>query len=154
MGYTLVSLNATEDELPIFEYAPAQITTLQSDAELSGRDCCYFEYLHVPGTPSATPLSQCPRCGNPIERLPARFSSGWARATKTGNALRSSGKADFAEAWDEAAASHLKSTPRPMVADISQIAQSAEKSAGGRVTEVLRHHVCTASCDHNPVKRG
>jgi hypothetical protein len=137
--------------VPIFEYAPVQLETIQDDADLSGRDCCYFEYLHVPGTPSAMPLSQCPRCGNPIERVPARFSAGWSRATKTGNALRSSGKAEFAEAWDEAAASQVKSSLRPMAGDIGDI---AEKTAGARVTEVLRHHVCTASCDHGPVRRG
>jgi NMD protein affecting ribosome stability and mRNA decay len=136
--------------LPIFEYAPVQLETLEGSPDVSGRDCCYFEYLHVPGTPSAAPLNHCPRCGNAIERVPARFSAGWSRATKTGNALRSSGKAEFAEAWDEAAASQEKSSARSMVADI---AQSAEKTAGGRVTEVLRHHVCTASCDHGPLKR-
>ncbi len=39
------------------------------------------------------------------------------------------------------------------IAQIAQSAQSAEKTAGGRVTEVLRHHVCTASCEHGPLKR-
>lgn len=136
--------------MPIFEYAPVPVASDQGDPPLSGRDCCYFEYLHIPGTSSAEPLAHCPRCGNPIQRVPARFAAAWSRPTGTGNALRSAGKADFAEAWDEAEASQQKKIRRPLICDKSE---AGEKSVGERVTEVLRHHVCTASCDHGPLRR-
>lgn len=174
--------------MPIFEYAPNHNAHTADDQKseeetalpVSHHACCFFEHIQRHGEPA---LTNCPTCGHPVRKVPSVFQAKVTEGPsdpitrRTVDALRASGQADFATAWEEAARSlppyrrsanggltnAKKQTTQPSnTTSLSQIPQqedhvpydgraapASQHSVAQEAIRIASGHICTASCRHN-----